>query len=128
MTNKLPQPSNETLRLMSSPPPWRPTDIHWPRSSGSTPARWIAALLLAATEQHGPHLPGTDVMIAEAYLARVRELLLDSVPGDVPAAAAGRHLYRAYRLSGHAHAADGRRTEELDGAWRERRAPASRSS
>lgn len=31
---------------------------------------------LAATEQHGPHLPlGTDVMIVGAYLARVREML-----------------------------------------------------
>ena len=38
-------------------------------------------LPLAATEQHGPHLPrGTDVMIAQAYLARVRELLPDSLP------------------------------------------------
>jgi malate/lactate dehydrogenase len=38
---------------------------------GSTAAHWIAVLPLAATEQHGPHLPvGTDVMIAEAYLAR----------------------------------------------------------
>ena len=37
---------------------------------------------LAATEQHGPHLPlATDVMIAKAYLARVRELL----PADIPA-------------------------------------------
>lgn len=44
-------------------------------------ARWIAVLPLAATEQHGPHLPfATDVMIAEAYLARVRELLPDHVP------------------------------------------------
>ena len=39
-------------------------------------ARWIAVLPLAATEQHGPHLPlETDVLIADAYLARVRELL-----------------------------------------------------
>ena len=38
-------------------------------------------LPLAATEQHGPHLPvGTDVMIAQAYLARVRELLPDGLP------------------------------------------------
>ena len=45
-------------------------------------ARWIAVLPLAATEQHGPHLPlETDVLIADAYLARVRELL----PANVPA-------------------------------------------
>jgi creatinine amidohydrolase len=38
-------------------------------------------LPLAATEQHGPHLPvGTDVMIAQAYLARVRELAVRSLP------------------------------------------------
>ncbi len=45
-------------------------------------SRWIAVLPLAATEQHGPHLPlETDVLIADAYLARVRELL----PANVPA-------------------------------------------
>jgi creatinine amidohydrolase len=43
-------------------------------------ARWIAVLPLAATEQHGPHLPlGTDILIAEAYLARVRALLPDDL-------------------------------------------------
>jgi creatinine amidohydrolase len=57
------------------------TDLHWPDISGAEAARWIAVLPLAATEQHGPHLPvGTDVMIAQAYLARVRELLADTVP------------------------------------------------
>ena len=57
------------------------TDLRWPDFSGAEPARWIAVLPLAATEQHGPHLPlGTDVMIAQAYLARVRELLADTVP------------------------------------------------
>jgi creatinine amidohydrolase len=56
-------------------------DIHWPDIAEAAPARWIAVLPLAATEQHGPHLPvGTDVMIAQAYLARVRELLPETIP------------------------------------------------
>jgi creatinine amidohydrolase len=63
-------------------PPRDWTDVHWPDFDSTEAARWIAILPLAATEQHGPHLPlGTDVMIANAYLARVRELL----PGDLPA-------------------------------------------
>jgi creatinine amidohydrolase len=62
-------------------PPRDWTDIHWPDVAGAGQARWIAVLPLAATEQHGPHLPvGTDVMIAQAYLARVRELLPDTLP------------------------------------------------
>jgi creatinine amidohydrolase len=72
----------ETLRSMASPVPPRDwTDIHWPDMSRAAPARWIAVLPLAATEQHGPHLPvGTDVMIAQAYLNRVRELLAGPIP------------------------------------------------
>jgi len=67
--------------MTSTLPPRDWTDIHWPDFSGAAPARWIAVLPLAATEQHGPHLPvGTDVMIAQAYLARVRELLPDNIP------------------------------------------------
>ncbi len=67
--------------MTSTLPPRDWTDIHWPDVSGDAPARWIAVLPLAATEQHGPHLPvGTDVMIAQAYLARVRELLPDKIP------------------------------------------------
>jgi creatinine amidohydrolase len=62
-------------------PPRDWTDIHWPDFAGAPAERWIAVLPLAATEQHGPHLPvGTDVMIAQAYLARVRELLSDALP------------------------------------------------
>jgi creatinine amidohydrolase len=62
-------------------PPRDWTDIRWPEIAGAGPARWIAVLPLAATEQHGPHLPvGTDVMIAQAYLARVRELLPAATP------------------------------------------------
>ena len=49
--------------------------------AGHDLARWIAVLPLAATEQHGPHLPvETDVLIAEAYLARVRQLLSNTAP------------------------------------------------
>jgi creatinine amidohydrolase len=67
------------LRLMTPPRDW--TAIHWPEFAKEDAARWIAVLPLAATEQHGPHLPlRTDVLIAEAYLARVRELLPSSIP------------------------------------------------
>jgi creatinine amidohydrolase len=81
-TNYLANPSKETFRSMTSAiPPRDWTDIHWPDIAGAEPARWIAVLPLAATEQHGPHLPvGTDVMIAQAYLVRVRELLSDTIP------------------------------------------------
>jgi creatinine amidohydrolase len=67
--------------MTSLAPPRDWTDIHWPDIAAAAPARWIAVLPLAATEQHGPHLPlGTDVMIAQAHLTRVRELLPDSIP------------------------------------------------
>jgi creatinine amidohydrolase len=67
-------------RLMTNPPrDW--TAIRWPDVAKEHAARWIAVLPLAATEQHGPHLPlRTDVLIAEAYLARARELLPDNIP------------------------------------------------
>jgi len=67
--------------MTSTVPPRNWTDIHWPDFAASEPARWIAVLPLAATEQHGPHLPlETDVLIGEAYLARVRELLPAALP------------------------------------------------
>src|SRR5215472_6767871 len=56
-------------------------EMTWPDFSAADTARWIAVLPLAATEQHGPHLPlGVDSFIAEAYLARVRDL----IPADLP--------------------------------------------
>src|SRR5450631_126534 len=78
----LANPPKETFGSMTSlAPPRDWTDIHWPDIAAADPARWIAVLPLAATEQHGPHLPlGTDVMIAQAYLARVRELLGGQIP------------------------------------------------
>jgi creatinine amidohydrolase len=67
--------------MPSAAPPRDWIAIDWTKVDTSAAARWIAVLPLAATEQHGPHLPlATDVMIAQAYLARVRELLPDTVP------------------------------------------------
>jgi creatinine amidohydrolase len=44
-------------------------------------ARTIAVLPVAATEQHGPHLPlGTDTMIMDGYLARAIARLPDELP------------------------------------------------
>lgn len=67
---------------MSEPsPPHDWSEIYWPQLANGTGANWIAVLPLAATEQHGPHLPlGTDTMIAQAYLAQVRELLPENIP------------------------------------------------
>src|SRR3954471_18282208 len=62
-------------------PPRDWTAIAWTEVAKEDAARWIAGLPLAATEQHGPHLPlRTDVLIAEAYLARVDELLPENIP------------------------------------------------
>ncbi|WP_409190998.1 creatininase family protein [Bradyrhizobium sp. RDM4] len=59
------------------------TEIRWADAGPADISRWIAVLPLAATEQHGPHLPlETDVLIAEAYLARVRELLPETIPAS----------------------------------------------
>ena len=65
--------------LIIPPRDW--TAIEWPDVAQPDAARWIAVLPLAATEQHGPHLPlRTDVLIAEAFLARVRQVLPAMVP------------------------------------------------
>ena len=67
------------MALTVPPRDW--TEINWPDVAQSDAARWIAVLPLAATEQHGQHLPlETDVLIGEAYLARVRELLPATLP------------------------------------------------
>lgn len=72
---------NEMSRNMTAGPPRNWTEIRWPDIAPAEAARWIAVLPLAATEQHGPHLPlGTDVMIAQAYLARVHATLAAELP------------------------------------------------
>lgn len=65
-------------------PPCDWTDLDWAQTRSEDVASWIAVLPLAATEQHGPHLPlGTDIMIGEAYLTQVRELLPASLPAVI---------------------------------------------
>jgi creatinine amidohydrolase len=57
------------------------SEMTWADFRAADPSRWIAVLPLAATEQHGPHLPlGVDSFIADAYLARARDL----IPADLP--------------------------------------------
>jgi creatinine amidohydrolase len=57
------------------------SEMTWQDFTGADTARWIAVLPLAATEQHGPHLPlGVDRFIAEAYLAHAVALVPDDLP------------------------------------------------
>jgi len=67
--------------MIPGAPPRSWADIRWSVVPPADAARWIAVLPLAATEQHGPHLPlETDIMIAEAYLERVCTLLPAGIP------------------------------------------------
>ena len=51
-------------------------EMTWTDFAEADMARTIAVLPLAATEQHGPHLPlGTDTIIMEGYIERVVERL-----------------------------------------------------
>jgi creatinine amidohydrolase len=124
MTNKLPCKSIQRNASLDDFDPSSPRLDRHPlaRHRRADAARWIAVLPLAATEQHGPHLPlGTDVMIARP-IWRGCASFCPTHSRDLPAAAAGRDFHRAYRLSGHADAADRSRAEDLDGARRKRRA------
>lgn len=56
-------------------------DMAWTDFQSGDTAKWIAVVPLAATEQHGPHLPlSTDTEIMHGYLERVIGLLPDDVP------------------------------------------------
>jgi Creatinine amidohydrolase len=62
-------------------------EMAWADFQARDMARTIVVLPLAATEQHGPHLPlGTDTFIMEGYIAKVIE----------------RAFHRAYRFSWYA--------------------------
>lgn len=69
--------------MIATNPPRDWSHIYWPQVDAASSANWIAVLPLAATEQHGPHLPlGTDAMIARAYLGRVFETLAAGIPAS----------------------------------------------
>ena len=56
-------------------------DMTWTDFYARDMADVVAVLPLAATEQHGPHLPlGTDAYIMEGYLRRVMERLPPELP------------------------------------------------
>ena len=56
-------------------------DMTWTDFQKADMAEVIAVLPVAATEQHGPHLPlGVDTFITEGYLGRV----IARLPGDLP--------------------------------------------
>jgi creatinine amidohydrolase len=81
VTNSGKETSKENAKEGSMTPSRDWTEIRWADASPTDVSRWIAVLPLAATEQHGPHLPvTTDVLIADAYLARARELLPETIP------------------------------------------------
>jgi creatinine amidohydrolase len=55
-------------------------EMTWTDFEARDMARTIAVLPLAATEQHGPHLPlGTDTYIMEGYIAKVAGRLPDEL-------------------------------------------------
>jgi creatinine amidohydrolase len=55
-------------------------EMTWTDFQARDMARTVAVLPLAATEQHGPHLPlGTDTFIMEGYIAKVIERLPDDL-------------------------------------------------
>lgn len=57
------------------------SELTWTDFQSHDMASAIAVLPLAATEQHGPHLPlGTDSFIMEGYIARVVARLPDGFP------------------------------------------------
>ena len=59
-------------------------------------------------------------MIADAYLARVREHLPDAIPATFLPDREDRHLDRTHRFQGNADAVDGNSTREVESDQRER--------
>ncbi len=72
-------PATDTETGMLPKRDW--AEMTWQDFAGAGVGRWVAVLPVAATEQHGPHLPvGVDAMIGRAYLERARAL----IPAELP--------------------------------------------
>ena len=57
------------------------SDLSWRDFAGADMSKVIAVLPVAATEQHGPHLPvGVDTYINQGYLERAVKLTPDDLP------------------------------------------------
>lgn len=66
---------------MRMPPKKRWDELTTEELSAGEVGGWVAVLPIAATEQHGPHLPlGTDTMIGDDLL----DLALERAPDDLP--------------------------------------------
>ena len=124
LTNYPANSSKETLRSMTSTVPPRDwTEIHWPDIAssrrraldrGAAAGGDRTARPASAAGNRRPDRRGLSGAGARAVACRTSRHL--------SAAAAGRHFHRAYRLSGHADAADRGRAEGMDGDRRKRRA------
>jgi creatinine amidohydrolase len=73
--------SRRATGIIDMPPRPDWTEMTWQDFATGDTGRWIAVMPVAATEQHGPHLPvGVDAMIGRAYLVRVRAQLPKNLP------------------------------------------------
>ena len=67
--------------MTGSGPPHDWLHLRWPQIAQDDAAQWVAVLPLAATEQHGPHLPlATDTIIADGHVAAT----VARLPADLP--------------------------------------------
>ncbi len=84
-------------------------------------AQVVAVLPVAATEQHGPHLPvSVDTALVDGVVNALFAAFASRFTRFVSAHAANRQKQRAHSFSGHAHFVCANRYQPVDGHWRQR--------